>query len=148
MKRLLADRVDRFGALGQAGLELLRAEATLLQSELGGGARRLGGIVLLFAVALFVLFWALGALALSLVEAAALWLPRWGAALAVVALLLLAAAILVAIARRRLARLESPAATVRRRAEEYQEWWERRIAGGASQTGAWEEAERDAGEEG
>ena len=33
MKRLLADRVDRFGALGQAALDLLRAEGAALEQQ-------------------------------------------------------------------------------------------------------------------
>lgn len=129
MKWLLTDRVDRFGALGQAALDLLRAEGTALRSELEGNARRLLGILFLFLGAVFALFWALGALIFSLVEVGALWLPRWAAALVLVAVLALVAWALVAIARRRASRLESPAATVRRRAEDYQEWWEQRLAG-------------------
>lgn len=142
MKRFLTDRVDRFGALGQAALSLLRAESVALRGELEGNARRLLAVALIFAFALFMAFWALGALVLSAVELGALWLPRWGAALVVVGVLALAALILVAIARRRLARLETPAATVRRRAEEYQDWWERRIGGPVASNGG-----RDAGEE-
>ena len=128
MKRLLTDRVDRFGALGQAALDLLRAEGTALRSELEGGARRLLGVLALFLVAVFALFWALGALIFSLVEVGALWLPRWAAALVLVGALALLAWALVAIARRRASRLESPAATVRRRAEDYRDWWESRLA--------------------
>ena len=128
MKRLLTDRVDRFGALGQAALDLLRAEGTALRSELEGGARRLLGVLALFLVAVFALFWALGALIFSLVEVGALWLPRWAAALVLVVALALLAWVLVAIARRRASRLESPATTVRRRAEDYRDWWESRLA--------------------
>lgn len=136
MKRLLTDRVDKFGALGQAAVDLLRAEGAALQGELEGNIRRLLGALLLLAFALFAAFWALGALIFSLIEVVAEWLPRWGAALALVALLALLAWALVLVARRRLARLEGPAATVRRRAEEYQEWWERRVTGGERSAGA------------
>lgn len=128
MKRLLTDRVDRFGALGQAALDLLRAEGTALRSELESGARRLLGVLALFLVAVFALFWALGALIFSLVEVGALWLPRWAAALVLVVALALLAWVLVAIARHRASRLESPATTVRRRAEDYRDWWESRLA--------------------
>lgn len=127
MKRFLTDRVDRFGALGQAALDLLRAEGTALRSELEGGARRLLGVLALLLVAVFALFWALGALIFGLVEVGALWLPRWAAALVLVVALALVAWVLVAIARRRASRLESPAAAVQRRAEDYRDWWESRV---------------------
>ena len=128
MRRFLADRVDRFGALGQAAVDLLRAEGEALGSELKGSGRQLLGALLLLVGALFVAFWALGTLVYAAVEAGALWLPRWLAALAVLAVLVLVAAVLLVVARRRLRRLETPAATVRRRADEYRDWWESRIA--------------------
>ncbi len=130
MKRLLTERVDRFGALGQAAVDLVRAEAEALRGELGGNARRLAVTLLFFVAALFVAFWALAALVFALIEVGAQWLPRWAAALAVVAALALVAAILVLVGRWRLSRLESPAATVRRRAEDYREWWEHRLGRG------------------
>lgn len=129
MMRFLTDRVDAFGALGQAAVELLKAESGALGGELRGSARRLLAALLLIALALFVVFWAIGALVLTAVEVAGLWLPRWAAALAVLGILLLTAAVLVQVARHRLRRIETPSATLRRRADDYQAWWERRIAG-------------------
>lgn len=126
MKGFLTDRVDRFGALGQAALGLLRAEATALRLELEGTARGLVRVLLLFVAALFGLFWALGALIFALVEIGALWLPRWGAALILVAVLAVCALALALVARSRLRRLDTPAETMRRRSEELQGWWERR----------------------
>ncbi len=114
--------------LGQAGVELLRAELGALNSELQGSSRVLVRALLLLAVALFVLFWAIGALAYVLVEVAALWLPRWGAAVSVLGVFLLASWVLVIVARRRLRSVETPLGTVRRRLDEHRNWWERRVA--------------------
>lgn len=114
--------------LGQAGLELARAEYGAVSSELKGSGRALGRVLLFFAVALFVLFWAIGAFAYLLVEVAALWLPRWGAAASVLGLFLFACLLLALLARARLRKIDTPVRTLQRRVGEHREWWEQRVA--------------------
>ena len=119
---------DVVAAVGQAGLDLVRAEYGVVASDIKSSGRTLVSSLLLLLAGLFALFWAIGALALVLVEVGSLWLPRWGAALAVLALFLLVGLILAIVARRRLRSIELPADTVRRRLDEHRDWWQQRIA--------------------
>ena len=129
MKRRLEELSANASALGQAGLELAKAEAKALSGELKLSSRTFLRIVLLFAGCLFALFWALAVLIFVGIEVGALWMPRWGSALVVLGLLLLLALVIGSIAWRRLRRLDSPAKTVRRRLADYLDWWHRRIVG-------------------
>ncbi len=124
---------DLLAALGQAGLDLARAEYDAASSEIRGSGRALAKALLLLLIALFALFWAIGAGALVVVEVGSLWLPRWAAGLVVLALFLLAGLIFAVVARRRLGRIEPPAETVRRRLNEHRDWWDRRIAASGPQ---------------
>lgn len=114
--------------LGEAGWQLARAEYRALSSEVRNAGRKLLAALLLLMAALFALFWAIGALALVVFEAASLWLPRWGSSLVVLGLFLLTGAVVALVARRKLRSIEPPAETVKRRMSEHREWWERRIA--------------------
>ena len=119
--------LERFGSLGQALLELLQAEVGALTDDLRASGRRLGVALLLFVVALFVVFWWCGVLTYTLVELLALWLPRWGAALSVAGILALVAAVFALVGYLRLRRLEAPAATVRRHLDSSVDWWQSRV---------------------
>lgn len=137
----LSSWLELLRALGQALGRLLQAEVAALSGDLKAAGRGLTQALVLFGICAFVVFWALGTLAYTLVEVAALWLPRWGAAASVLGLLLLVALVLGLAGRSRLRRLEPPATTVRRRLEEHREWWETRV--GALDVGT-DEAEGDA----
>ena len=127
MIRKLEELTGNASSLGQAGLDLARAEATALAGELKLSGKAFVRILLLFAGCLFLLFWAIAVLVVVGIEVGALWLPRWGAALVVLGVLLLAVFVVGWLAWRRLNSLEMPAATVRRRLQDHLDWWQRRI---------------------
>ena len=127
MRRALAELPEAASRIGQAGLDLARAETQALTGDLKGSGRTLLRIILLFAGSLFLLFWSLALAAYAAVEVAGHWLPRWAAALVVFSLLLLFAAVMGWLAWRKLHRLETPAATVRRRVADHVGWWQRRL---------------------
>ena len=113
--------------VGQALLELLGAEISALCEELELSGRRLLGAVILLSLALFALFWGVGALSLTVFELLALRYARWQASLFVLGGLLTVAAVLAAIGWWRLRTIEAPAATVRRRLDDHLSWWQGRI---------------------
>ena len=76
-------------SLGQAGGELLRAELDALGSDLSASGASLARAIGFFLAAVFVIFWAIGALGYFSIELLALWLPRWSSALIVFVLLLI-----------------------------------------------------------
>lgn len=115
--------------LGQAGLDLAHAEITALGNDLGSSARKLLKIGGIFAIALFLLFWAIGILAYLAIELLRGTLPAWGAICTVFGVFLLAAMTCALVGRARVGRLESPAATLSRRLENHRHWWESRVAG-------------------
>jgi hypothetical protein len=125
MRRRLDELSENATALGQAGINLARAEVTALSGELRLSGRKLLRIVLLVAAGLFILFWAVAVLVFVGIEVGTLWIPRWGSALVVLAILLLLTGLVAAGVRRRLRHLETPAATFRRRLEDHLEWWRR-----------------------
>ncbi|MFQ5525362.1 MAG: phage holin family protein [Thermoanaerobaculia bacterium] len=119
---------DVLAPVGQAGLDLVRAEYGVVSSEIRTSSRVLARSLFLLVIGLFALFWAIGALALLLVEVGSLWLPRWGAALSVLSMFVAVGLVFAAIARSRLREIELPTQTVRRRIDEHRDWWEQRIA--------------------
>lgn len=127
MRRRLDELSENATALGQAGLELARAEAAALSGELKISGKALFKIVLLFVSCLFFLFWAVAVLVFAGIEVGAIWLPRWGSALAVFGILLLIVLIVGAVAWRRLSRLETPIVTARRRLADHLGWWRERV---------------------
>ena len=121
--------MGRFRALGAALVELVRAELAAILEELQRSARELQRGAVLLAVAAFFGFWTIGALAFAAVEAAALWLPRWGAALAVAGLFALVVLVLLLVARAHLRKVESPARVVGRRLEGHGAWVQDELLG-------------------
>jgi len=119
--------IELFRSLGQALLEVLRAEAEALGEDLRrSGAELLRGLALLGGAAA-VAFWTLGVLVLALIAVLAIWLPLWAATLIVAALFAGTTGVLAALGWRRLRRLETPAASVRRRVEDHLDWWQSRL---------------------
>lgn len=134
---------EQVRGLGEALLEVWRAELAALRDDYGRAGRDLGRVLAFFAVAAVFGFWAVGALGIFAFELLARWLPRWGAAAILFGLLALPAAVAGALAWRRLQRIEPPVATLERRFAEHSQWWRERVfqeserlgAGDASQPG-------------
>ena len=86
--------IDLFRSLGEALLEVWRAELGTLQDDLQRSGRHLGVALGLFGAAAVLLFWIVGLVLFVLVSLLHVWLPWWGASLVVLALFVIAAAIL------------------------------------------------------
>jgi hypothetical protein len=119
--------LDLIRSLGGALLDLLQAEASALRSDLAASGRAAARAIIVLGIAAALLFWAVGAATLALVEVLALWLPRWGATSTVAGVLMLAALVAVYLGRRSLCSLEPPAATVRRHLGDHVAWWQERV---------------------
>lgn len=139
-RRLLAGWGASLQALGGAFSEVVQAELAALGDDFARSGRRLGGALLLLALALFVLFWAVGLLIYLAVEVAHQWLPRWAAAAVVLAVVLVLMFVLALVGRRRLKRLEVPTATIRRRWESHRSWWSEQFPAAGSEPGTGERA--------
>jgi Putative Actinobacterial Holin-X, holin superfamily III len=116
--------IDLFRSLGEALLEVWRAELATLQDDLSRSGRHLGVALGLFGAAVLVLFWTFGLLLFVLISLLHVWLPWWGAALVVLALFLIAIAVLALLGRKRLRQVENPVETVRRRMDSHLDWWQ------------------------
>ena len=86
--------IEMFRGLGEALLDVLRAEVATLQEDLTRSGRIAGGALALLGVALILFFWILGLLIFCLVAVAAIWLPLWAATLVVLVLFLAVAGVL------------------------------------------------------
>jgi len=116
--------IDLFRSLGEALLEVWRAELATLQDDLSRSGRHLGVALGLFGAAVLVLFWTFGLLLFVLVSLLHIWLPWWGAALVVLALFLTAIAVLALLGRKQLRQVENPVETMRRRVDSHLDWWQ------------------------
>jgi MFS family permease len=116
--------IDLFRSLGEALLEVWRAELATLQDDLSRSGRQLGMALGLFGAAAVLLFWTVGLLLFALIALLHVWMPWWGAALIVLALFLIAMAILGRLGLNRLRKVESPVETVRRRVDSHLDWWQ------------------------
>lgn len=116
--------IDLFRSLGEALLEVWRAELATLQDDLSRSGRQLGVALGLFGAAAVLLFWTVGLLLFALIALLHIWMPWWGAALIVLALFLIAMAILGRLGLNRLRKVESPVETVRRRVDSHLDWWQ------------------------
>jgi hypothetical protein len=116
--------IDLFRSLGEALLEVWRAELATLQDDLSRSGRHLGVALGLFGAAAVLLFWTVGLLLFALIALLHVWMPWWGAALIVLALFLIAMAILGRLGLNRLRKVESPVETVRRRVDSHLDWWQ------------------------
>jgi Putative Actinobacterial Holin-X, holin superfamily III len=114
-------------ALGEALLEVLRAEAAALAGDFRRSGRSLGIGLALLGAAAGVGFWLFGVLVFTLIAVLAIWLPVWGAALLTALVFATAAGLLAWRGVTRLRRLESPVASVKRRVEDHLDWWQSRL---------------------
>src|SRR4029077_3229280 len=116
--------IDLFRSLGEALLEVWRAELGTLQDDLERSGRHLGVALGLFGAAVMLTFWAVGLGLFVLISLLHLWLPWWGASLVVLALFLIAVAILAKLGLGRIRKVENPLETVRRRVDSHLDWWQ------------------------
>jgi hypothetical protein len=116
--------IELFRSLGEALLEVWRAELATLQDDLQRSGRHLGVALGLFGAAAVLLFWTVGLTLFALVALLHVWLPWWGASLIVLALFLAGMAILAAMGVKRIRKVESPLETVRRRVDSHFDWWQ------------------------
>lgn len=116
--------IEMFRGLGEALLDVLRAEVATLQEDLTRSGRIAGGALALLGVALILLFWIVGLLIFVLIAVLAIWLQLWAAALIVLALFLIAAAILAMMGVSRMKQVENPVQTFRRRVDDHLDWWQ------------------------
>jgi hypothetical protein len=120
--------IDLFRSLGEALLEVLRAELAALQGDLSRSGRHFGVAVALFGAAAVLGFWIVGLLLFVLITLFDLWLPLWGAALVVLGIFAAAAALLVGLGLRRFRQVENPVENVQRRLDDHLDWWQRLLA--------------------
>jgi hypothetical protein len=118
----------RVREVGEAFLDVVRAEIAELAADLSRSGRALVRALALLGAAAAIAFWTIGLTLYFGVELLALVLPRWGAVGAVLALFVLATVVLLLLARRKLAAVEPPAATVRRHLDDHRRWWRERVA--------------------
>jgi hypothetical protein len=116
--------IDLFRSLGEALLEVWRAELATLQDDLSRSGRHLGVALGLLGAAVLLLFWTVGLLLFVLISLLHIWLPWWGAALVVLALFLTAMAILGRLGLNSLRKVENPMETLRRRVDSHFDWWQ------------------------
>lgn len=116
--------IESFRGLGEALLEVLRAEVSTLQEDLTRSGRIAGGALALLGAALVLLFWIVGLLIFALVSVLHIWLPLWASALIVLALFTGTAALLGWLGVRRFKQVENPMQTVRRRVDDHLDWWQ------------------------
>jgi len=119
-----------FQKIGRALSELMRAEVDELGRDLKASRSKLKRALLFAGASLFLAFWLLAILLYAAVEFAAIWLPRWGAALAVAGVLVLVIAVLLLLFRSVARQLDSPVRTVKRRVEDHFLWWNDTIGPG------------------
>ncbi len=120
----MAGWIEMFRSLGEALLEVWRAELDTLQQDFQRSGRYLGLALAFLGAALVLAFWIVGLLLFALVALLHVWLPWWASSLIVLALFVLAAAILANLGVKRLKNVESPIATVRRRVDSHLDWWQ------------------------
>lgn len=113
-----------FRALGSAVLGLLKAELEALERDLARSGKNAAWGVGLFAAAGAVAFWTLGVGTYFVIQLLAVWLPLWGAALAVTLLLAAVGGALAWAGLKKLERFENPLGTARRRLDDHIEWWQ------------------------
>jgi hypothetical protein len=116
--------IEMFRGLGEALLDVLRAEVATLQEDLSRSGRIAGGALALLGVALILLFWIVGLIIFVLVALLAIWLELWAAALVVLALFVVTAGILGWMGMGRLKQVENPVQTFRRRVDDHLDWWQ------------------------
>lgn len=129
------DWVEMFRGLGQAFLDLVKAELAELGEELKGSSKHLAIAAGLFVGALFITFWWVS-VTLFLVYRLCFWLyrtwleaPAAGAAAAGTVWLVFALVVgaVAFVGMRQLKKVENPAVLVERRWTDHMRWWHTRV---------------------
>lgn len=116
--------IELFRSLGEALLEVFRAELEALQQDFSRSGRHLGIALGLLGAAAVLLFWTVGLLLFTLVLVLDIWLPLWAAALILLGLFALVTGILGALGARRIRQVENPVDNVKRRMDDHIDWWQ------------------------
>lgn len=132
MKRIFSRLVEGWfhlaRGMGDALLEVYRAELAQLGQDLAASGRRLGLALGLFAAAAMVAFWTLAALvAFLILVLVRLGLPPWGAAGVVLLVCLLVLVALGLVGTWHLRRAENPLDVARRRLDDHRDWFAERL---------------------
>jgi len=120
---------ETFRALGSAVLGLLKAELEAFEQDVARSTKQAAIGIALFGAAAAFGFWTLGVATYFLIQLLAIWLPLWGAALAVTAAFAAVVAVLALLGSRRLQRWENPLSTARDRMDDHIDWWQDRVFG-------------------
>jgi hypothetical protein len=116
--------IELFRSLGEALLEVFRAELDAIQQDLGRSGRHFGVALGLLGAAAVLLFWTVGLLLFTLALVLDIWLPLWAAALILLGLFALVTGILAWLGVRRIRQVENPVDNVRRRMDDHIDWWQ------------------------
>ncbi len=136
---------EAFSALGEALIEVLRAELAVIAEAWKRSGRELGVALGVLALAAYLALVCLPALLIfAAVAALSLVWPLWAAALAVAGLVVLVIAVLALVAKHRMTRrFENPVATVQHRLTDHKAWWSERILSAGTTAGDSDEAPED-----
>jgi hypothetical protein len=118
---------ETFRALGSAVLGLLKAELEAFEHDVARSTKQAAIGIGLFVAAGAFGFWTLGVATYFLIQLLALWLPLWGASLAVTLAFAVVVAVLALIGSRKLQRWQNPLTTARERMDDHIEWWQGRV---------------------
>lgn len=120
--------IELFRSLGEALLEVLRAELEALQKDFATSGRHFVVALGLFGVAAALGFWIVGLFLFLCVSALYVWLPLWASVGIVFLFFAAVAVVVVMLGRKQLKKVENPIENVRRRVDDHLEWWQRLLA--------------------
>jgi putative superfamily III holin-X len=120
----MAGWIELFRSLGEALLEVWRAELATLQDDFQRSGRHLAVMLGLLGAVLILMFWIVGLLLFFLIALLYVWLPLWGAALIVLGLFAVTAGVLAWLGWRRWRQVENPIGIVQRRMDNHLDWWQ------------------------
>src|SRR5215210_412561 len=116
--------IDLFRSLGDALVEVVRAEVAALQDDLKRSGQHLGVALGLLGAAVLLSFWVLGLLVFLVITVLDIWLPLWAAALIVFVVFLAAMGVLAWLGIRRLKQVENPVDSFKRHIDDHLDWWQ------------------------
>jgi hypothetical protein len=120
----MAGWLELFRSLGEALLEVWRAELATLQEDFQRSGRHLAVALGLLGAVLILAFWIVGLLLFFLVAVLHIWLSWWAAAGIVLLLFVAAGGFLGWLVWRRWSKVENPIAVVQRRMDNHLDWWQ------------------------
>lgn len=121
--------LEMFRALGEAFVEVVRAELAVVEESAKAWGKSWGIVLAIVALLLFALFWTLGLVTAAVVHGLMVWcgLALWQAALVTAGALLLLVVAGAAVAFTLARRYEDPVAATRRRLDDHRGWWTQRL---------------------